>query len=291
VLLQSHIGALLVECSVSTERVTAALSLIVALPLHACFAVPVGLPDKQPFAEQQVSFLDTPNLSQDEIYKAFADFSAVTEGHQQHSWDFLVFGGHMYMGWAGIADLKYLQLLLLKFDETGLLTDYQASLLPAIQDYSGYRMGHCNDAGICKWKETYVLHASEEADEHAKNFDASGDSCFVYGLNQSDRRVKVRVDDLGVGQLINGELYAYWEVPPGRHKFERLHFYLSDKDRWMSSGGNFVEFDCKAGDRLFFSYDRIYRFFETPHTISITEQVPLDKGRKLIDKKHLVLMD
>jgi hypothetical protein len=279
------------------------LALLMPLILTGCIIIPVGVPDEKPFAEEKLDFLESSDLTSEQVYQIFSDYPVVTDDGEfrlhlkpikfnndswwlyvldWQSWEWLV------ITYAPSVETQYYQFLLLKFDEDGYLLDYQTSISETDFIWGGDLIGargSCNEAGICKWGDHYMLFAPEDEDEKAKSFDkAYADTCAVYAINSIDSYVRLAVDDLPVAPLIY-ELYAFWQVVPGKHTIKRVGFDSNGVYRQVL-GEDALSFVCIAGEEIFIRYDR--SFFLLQHYM---EQLSADEGRSKIANRHRVMME
>jgi hypothetical protein len=274
--------------------------------------IPVGVPDEQPFAEDKLDFLQIGKSTKEQISVTLSDYPVKTDDGELRltlapsefhdgrvwvyaadwlSWELLVMTGYAYMGAAEVFKLNNSNILILNFDDREVLTDYEIINLQISSNDFAYP-GICSDTGVCQWGHKILLFASEENDAKAKDFSAKGEQCFVYGINDSDRVLAVQLDNYSKVLLVNSELFAYWEIAPGQHRFTKHYIQATTWEErqvanWTTLLKESIDFECAPGERVFLrSYWRPswWRY----HIESSIEQITLEEAHEALSERHMI---
>ncbi len=284
------------------QRFRLLLALPVLASLSACIAIPIQLPDEEPFQDEQLAFIEIGKTTKEEIATAMSDFPIETdEGEvrvkltpqkyrggdwwlyaqtrEELKW-FFIYGWPGGGGDAGtIGDVDY-RLLLIKFDNNGIVAEY------ALSSSEG---NGCDRYGICVRVSHYTLLASEDEDRVVKQFDIPADRCGVYVYGKSyvyQKRwvaVPIWLDGHRVGWHLDKKQFFFWQLDPGIHQLGSRSLDVPDQSP--------IEFSCAAGSLYFFELERKTRSLWQPG-ISFwaeIEQRDAVKGRKAIGKRQLTL--
>ena len=277
--------------------------------------VPIQVPDEKPFKDDRLAFIEIGTTTKAQVATTMSNFTVLTdEGEKVVALRPLKLkGGDWWLykrdratwQWAGCiifidgdcgttdvgSDHRF---LLIKFDERGVVSDYDVSSLGS---------DGCNSSGICMQKGSFTFLASAEEDDLAKGFHPLNDGCSVYmyakvgvmsGLDPLP--VSVTLDDNPAFSLIDREGFLHWRVVDGPHQ-------INIKDRYSYRGSLVPEIDCQQGDILFIKYSR--KRSASLGSAFIAAFAPTDKreietffgvveyseGRREIKKRRLVLMD
>ena len=278
------------------QRFPLLLALPLVICLSACIAFPIQLPDAEPFKDEKLAFIEIGKTTKEEIATAMSDFPLKTdEGevrvkltpqkYRGGDWWlyaqtreelklFVAVMGPFGSGDAGIiGDVDY-RLLLIKFDNNGVVAEYELS--------SSEGDG-CDRYSICVRESLYMLLASEDEDRVVKHFDIPADRCGVYVYGKRWVAVPIWLDGHRVGWHLDKKQFFFWQLDPGVHQLASRSPDVSDQKP--------IEFGCAAGDLYFFALKGKSSgiFTSSFHSWIEIEQPDAVTGRKAIGKRQLTL--
>ncbi len=202
---------------------------------------PMQLPDEKPFKDERLAFLEIGTTTKEEVAAAMSNFTIYYDYGEivenLTPWKFR--GGDW---WLYTRDREMLQFevwplgagseipvgdgtdhrfLLIKFDENGVVYDYEVSSM--LED-------GCNKSGVCKNASLYMLLAPEDQDDLAKTFEPPDDRCGVYLY--VEKRIKIRYtvrvafDDRPATLIIDHDGYLYWAADNRQHRIHCSDFNI-----------------------------------------------------------------
>jgi hypothetical protein len=261
--------------------------------------VPTNIPDEPAFSSETINFLVIGKTTKSQLSDTMASFLVQEDGQEielklmprkfndgkwwlysrrQEGWNWILCAASVYSGRCSDLGDKYTRhLLLVKFDDTGVVSDFEVSSI---------KESGCNKSGICRFGNSYMLMAPEGQDDYAKQFVPRSDQCGVYLF--VDRRTKyffpvTPVFDNETGpKLLAHDLFAFWQADRGRHSIQLMRPNPNIKEAFMTA-----EFYCEGEENLFLKYQISgwkgrNRFFGL-----VNEEV----GRREISERRLSLMN
>lgn len=274
------------------QRFSLLLALPLVISLSACIVIPVEPGDEEPFKDEQLTFIEIGTSTKEDFATAMSEFAigedkgeAISELtpikfkdgdwwlyaqiRKETKWAYAVVGAYGGEGGAAagtIGDVDF-RFLLIKFDNSGLVGDYQIS--------SSEGTG-CNRQGVCVRGSKYMLLAPSDEDRVAKQFDIPTDGCAVYLYGKSKAAVSIWLDAHRVGWHLDKKQFFSWQLDQGMHQ---LASHTPDRQ---------IEFSCVAGGLYFFELKRQGTYWNPSYWTDIEHRDAV-KGRKAIGKRRLTL--
>ena len=269
------------------------MALSILVTASGCIAYPTQMPDEEPFTDEWLPFIEIGTSTKEQVatvmsnFRVDSDEGEVTVELDPHTfrggdwWLFAQTREEFQWVYADVSrysdtygDVDY-HFLLIKFDEHGVVSDYEISSLEA---------DGCNREGVCKLRDYYMLLATEDDDNAAKTLQPRGNQCVVYlYLKKSTGKqmvpVKVSFDD-GPAVVVGAyEGYLQWDAEYGHHEIELIRPTL---------GETFIkrEIDCQRSEHWFFEYSR-----NRSGSKRRMDEIEGSRGRREINKRRLVVMD
>mgnify|MGYP001826174206 FL=1 len=244
------------------QRLSGQLAAIpVILCLSSCIALPVTVGEESRLEEDKLDFIVVGTSTKRTIASSMhahladsepgrstgrvapvefrtGDWWLYTQVRREGKW---LIGG---MGGGGLTGGEDYRFLLIKFDSSGVVYEYEVSKSEG---------NECNLAGVCIGNAPPAeLLAPFEEDRVAKQFSAPGDRCqvYVYGtpnLKHAQRKViPILLDGNVVGQIVDWKQYFSWQLDPGLYRLNTLN---------KNSKSNIPQlFDCEPGKLYFFEF-------------------------------------
>ena len=235
--------------------------LLPAIPLFvvlsACAVLPVGIGEENLLDEGSLDFIVIGNSTKREISSAMSkhlssepgasvapvefkngDWWLYTQTRKEGKWLVWVVSDG---GIIGKVDYRF---LLIKFDASGVVQDYEVSKSEG---------NECNLEGVCIGNTPPPqLLAPFGEDRVAKGFKASQDRChiYVYGTpNMQNAQLKVipvLLNGREAGQIVDRKQYFFWQLDPGPHQLSAFNSSRASKRSLM--------FECRPGAQYFFEF-------------------------------------
>jgi hypothetical protein len=270
--------------------------------LAGCVAAPVGLPDEEPFLPEKIRFLEGDQVTREQVYDFFADFTVSTDDgdvqvslepvkfangrwwlygqdRELSSWFFLLIGGGGYFGYidGGVAEFRSDHYVLIEFDDNDYVRNFKLAEI---------RADACDDSGICRRDGNVVLFLPEAAvmsdDSALQSLPAT---CAIYVYSAVNRSIHADIEGASSAHLMHPDLYGLWLVSPGDHKVRVVTSYRDGTHRSLDAPARSAAVTCQQGDKVYVRF-RESTFMRRP----ILEQVDNDEGRRAIDERHMVLI-
>jgi hypothetical protein len=274
--------------------------LFIASALAGCVIVPVDLADEEPLTPQKIDFLEAGPVSRSQVYDFFSSFKVDRDGEQVaiqmepveyldgrwwlytldrdlSSWFVFIFTG--YVNEATSYDRKSRHYLLIKFDSNDVVESYELAA------FTGRERG-CSDNGICHRHDGLLLFAPVAADQSAKSPE-DPEYCNVYVYIAGAMYAQVDIDGARLVKLMYPDLYGFWQLVPGSHTLRAVDDYVgTGTELSADKATQGMPFDCFAGEAIYFGIKRYWTKLN-PKIVRVDNI----KGRREIEKRHLVMMD
>ena len=272
------------------QRIWIALLVMLIVSLTAC--VPVRAPDADLFTDQTLAFIvmgeTTKKEISGELTRQAAQIAVEKPGlvvdrqeyyggawwlyaqeRRKREWVLFVPGGGEAVG--GV-DHRF---LLIKFDERGIVSDYEVS---------SPQERHCSQKGVCLVAGKYTLLAAKEDDQNTKQFDLQAGHCGIYVYGQVKLfGVSAFIDDRPIGPIVNNEHFYFRELEPGLHKLSGTYSVYGTPA--------VAEFECSGGETIFFNLEeRSEGRFATRYWVEIERRDEV-AGRKEVTDRWLALSE
>ena len=267
------------------------MAAFILITLSGCY--PIQLADEKPFKDDRLAFLEIGTTTKEQVAAAMSNFTIHTDGREIA----VILTPQVFRGgdwWLYTQDRETLQFgvpgpdgsdipigertdhrfLLVKFDENGVVYDYEVSSM--LKD-------GCNKSGVCKHFSDYMLLARQDQDDLVKTFQPNDDGCSVYlyveRKTKSPFPVRGGLDDGPPTRLINRDAFLYWAADFGQHQV-KVFRNVGDQPIIES------EIACVQSQVFIVEFHARKRGYEL--RLDVVEE---SDGRREIIKRRLVLMD
>ena len=275
------------------------MALSVLVTVSGCI-YPIQLADEKPFKDERLAFLEIGTTTKEEVaasmsnFTIYYDYGEIVENLTP--WKFR--GGDW---WLYTRDREMLQFevwplgagseipvgdgtdhrfLLIKFDENGVVFDYEVSSM--LDD-------GCNNSGVCKNFYDYMLLAPRDQDDLAKTFQLPDDGCGVYMYVEKRTKIlypiRVAFDDRPATRIIDHDGYLYWVADHSQHRIKVTNVGSIE----VTTVGNPLigsDIDCEQSRVAIVEYSNRDRGSDMR-----LDHVEESKGRREIIKRRLIVMD
>lgn len=262
-LLQDRISYRYFQCIV--------VCLLPCLLTVGCIAIPVPTGEEPNFAFA-IPSLEVGITSKNQVLTEFGTpaitYNQDSEFIYVETWEsWKIYWSQGSYGGSGVDPLYKRHVLLISFDEHGVLSNYKV-------ETAGDDFGDCTRSGVCFGESNSVMRYTDAATNAlAKTFFIVEDQCsiYLYGLGNK-KAYEASLNGSIPVNVFSTDAFIHWETTPGRQSIV------------IHPDTTVLDFDCMGGEMMFVHFD--YRW-TGPSKLQLEDQ---ETGLEHISKLRLVLL-